>query len=77
MYSPHNLILDSQSIELQEQIGQLESHAIIGGERKDAVEHLQARIARLSDDVADLTGFVPPYDQRIYSQVSYHMFLKS
>ncbi|EPE26970.1 hypothetical protein GLAREA_02884 [Glarea lozoyensis ATCC 20868] len=55
-------------IEIQEQIGQLESHAIVGGERKDAVDHLNARISRLSDDVADLTGFVPPYDQRIYSQ---------
>jgi hypothetical protein len=43
---------------------------MIGGERKDAVDHLQARISRLSDDVADLTGFIPPYDQRIYAQVS-------
>jgi hypothetical protein len=58
------------NLEIQEHISQLESHAIIGGERKDAVDHLNVRISRLSDDVTDLTGFVPPYDQRIYSQVS-------
>ena len=47
----------------------LEFHSAVGGERKDAVEHLVAAISRLSDEVADLTGLVPAYDQRIYSQV--------
>ncbi|KAF4637934.1 hypothetical protein G7Y89_g164 [Cudoniella acicularis] len=54
--------------EIQEQIGQLGSYSLVGGERKDAVEHLVAAISRLSDEVGDLTGFVPAYDQRIYSQ---------
>ncbi|TVY84767.1 Tubulin-folding cofactor C, partial [Lachnellula suecica] len=53
---------------MQEQMGQLESYSLIGGERKDAVDHLNAGISRLSTEVADLTGSVPAYDQRIYSQ---------
>ncbi|KAH8661380.1 tubulin binding cofactor C-domain-containing protein [Tricladium varicosporioides] len=57
-----------QCTEIQEQTGMLESHSAVGGERKDAVEHLVAAISRLSDEVADLTGLVPAYDQRIYSQ---------
>lgn len=51
-------------------MAQLESYSLIGGERKDAVDHLLAGISRLSNEVADLTGSIPAYDQRIYSQVS-------
>ncbi|RDL32523.1 Uncharacterized protein BP5553_08979 [Venustampulla echinocandica] len=54
--------------EIQERISQLESYSLIGGERKDAVDHLVAGISKLSTEVADLTGFIPAYDQRIYSQ---------
>ncbi|TVY45464.1 Tubulin-folding cofactor C, partial [Lachnellula subtilissima] len=54
--------------ELQEKMAQLESLSLVGGERKDAVDHLLAEISRLTNEVADLTGSVPAYDQRIYSQ---------
>jgi len=57
------------SSELQEKMAQLESLSLVGGERKDAVDHLLAEISRLTNEVADLTGSVPAYDQRIYSQV--------
>jgi len=50
-------------------MAQLESYSLIGGERKDATDHLLAEISRLSNEVADLTGSVPAYDQRVYSQV--------
>ncbi|CAG8954151.1 hypothetical protein HYFRA_00005769 [Hymenoscyphus fraxineus] len=54
--------------EILDQISQLGSHSVVGGERKDAADHLLAAISRLSNDVADLSGFIPPYDQRVYSQ---------
>ncbi|KAG9229632.1 tubulin-specific chaperone-like protein c [Amylocarpus encephaloides] len=54
--------------EIQEQISQLASLSLIGGERKDAMDGIVAGISRLSDDVGGLTGMIPAYDQRIYSQ---------
>ena len=51
-------------------MNQLESHALIGGERQDAIDHCIAGISRLSHEVTDATDFIPPYDQRTYSQVS-------
>jgi hypothetical protein len=51
-------------------MNQLESHALIGGERQDAIDHCIAGISRLSNEVTDATDFIPPYDQRTYSQVS-------
>jgi hypothetical protein len=62
--------INSNFSELQERMAQLESYSLIGGERKDATDHLLAEISRLSNEVADLTGSVPAYDQRVYSQVS-------
>lgn len=56
--------------ELQDQMSQLETFALVGGERQDAIDHCLAGIARLSNEVTDATGFIPTYDQRTYSQVS-------
>jgi hypothetical protein len=56
--------------ELQDQIAQLENHSLIGGEKQDAIDHVLAGISRLSNEVSDSAGFIPAYDQRIYSQVS-------
>jgi hypothetical protein len=55
---------------LQEQIARLESHSLVGSERKEVVDHLLGGISRLSIEVADVTESVPAYDQRVYSQVS-------
>lgn len=58
-------------------MGQLENFSLIGGERQDAIDHCLAGITRLSNEVADATGFIPAYDQRTYSQVGilplYHL----
>lgn len=54
--------------ELQDQIAQLENHSLIGGEKQDAIDHVLAGISRLSNEVSDSSGFIPAYDQRIYSQ---------
>jgi len=55
--------------ELQEQIAQLEGYSLVGGEKQDAIDHVLSGISRLSNEVSDSSGFVPAYDQRIYSQV--------
>lgn len=47
----------------------LESYALVGGERQDAIDHCLAGIVRLSNEVTDATGFIPAYDQRAYAQV--------
>jgi hypothetical protein len=57
------------TLALQEQISQLATFAAVGGERQDAIEHILAGISRLTNEVADAADFVPPYDQRTYSQV--------
>jgi len=54
--------------ELQDQMSQLSSHALVGGERQDAIDHCLAGISRLSNEVTDASGFIPPYDQRTYGQ---------
>jgi len=54
--------------ELQDQIGQLESHSLIGGERQDAIAHCLAGISRLSNEVTDASDYIPAYDQRTYGQ---------
>lgn len=51
-------------------MSQLESYALVGGERQDAIDHCLAGIARLSNEVTDATGSIPAYDQRTYAQVS-------
>jgi hypothetical protein len=48
----------------------LESYALVGGERQDAIDHCLAGISRLSNEVTDATGFIPAYDQRTYAQAS-------
>ncbi|KAK4981391.1 hypothetical protein LTR66_010030 [Elasticomyces elasticus] len=53
---------------LQESMQSLSSHSTAGGERNDAIEHILARISRLSSDVKDASSYIPPYDQRIYSE---------
>jgi len=55
-------------LELQDQMSLLESYALIGGERQDAIDHCLAGISRLSNEVTDATGFIPAYDQRTYAQ---------
>jgi hypothetical protein len=57
-----------EATELQEQMGQLENHPLIGGERQDAIEHCLAGISRLSNEVTDASSYIPPYDQRTYGQ---------
>jgi len=55
-------------IELQEQMGQLENHSLVGGERQDAISHCLAGISRLSNEVTDASKYLPAYDQRTYGQ---------
>lgn len=50
-------------------MGRLEDHAVVGGERQDALGHCTAGIARLSTEVADASEFIAAYDQRIYAEV--------
>jgi hypothetical protein len=58
-------------------MSQLESYALVGGEKQDAIDHCLAGISRLSNEVTDATGFIPAYDQRTYAQVSdFLTFLK-
>lgn len=54
---------------MQEQIENLGSLALIGGERQDAVEAILSAISRLSFEVSDASGSIPAYDQRLYAQV--------
>jgi len=58
-----------EATELQDQMGQLKNHSLIGGERQDAIDHCLAGITRLSNEVTDASAFIPPYDQRTYGQV--------
>ena len=51
-------------------MARLEDTAMIGGERKDAVDHCLAGIARLQKEVSDASSYVPAYDQRTYSEVT-------
>ncbi|KAJ9148598.1 Tubulin-specific chaperone C [Pleurostoma richardsiae] len=53
---------------IQEQISQLSSIAVAGGERQDAIENILAGISRLSNEVSDASDYVPAYDQRLYSE---------
>lgn len=55
--------------ELQEQMSQLETRSLVGGERQDAIDHCLAGISRLSNEVTDASAFIPAYDQRTYAQV--------
>lgn len=48
----------------------LNSIAVGGGERNDAVDHCLAGIDRLSHEVKDASSYIPAYDQRTYSEVS-------
>ncbi|KZF24547.1 TBCC-domain-containing protein [Xylona heveae TC161] len=47
---------------------QIANTSTIGGERIDAVDHCLAGIARLSGEVKDASNYLPPYDQRAYSE---------
>ncbi|KAH7322807.1 tubulin binding cofactor C-domain-containing protein [Stachybotrys elegans] len=59
--------LDSVAI-LQDQMGELESLATIGGERQAAIDHILAGVAKLQNEVADAADFTPAYDRRQYSE---------
>lgn len=50
-------------------MGRLGDTALVGGEQKDAVEHLVAGIARLGSEVHDASSYLPAYDQRTYAEV--------
>ncbi|KAL2072256.1 hypothetical protein VTL71DRAFT_11599 [Oculimacula yallundae] len=58
----------AECTELQEQIVQLENYSLVGGEKQDAIDHVNSGITRLANEVSDASGFVPAYDQRVYSQ---------
>jgi hypothetical protein len=64
----YRYFLDSEST-LQEQIGSLESIAVIGGERQEAIDHILAGISKLQNEVADAAEFTPAYDRKQYSEV--------
>ena len=49
----------------------LNSIATGGSERNDAVDHCLAGIDRLSHEVKDASSYIPAYDQRTYSEVSF------
>lgn len=53
---------------LQDQIDNIGSLALIGGERQDAIEAVLAAISRLSNEVSDASDYIPAYDQRTYAQ---------
>lgn len=57
---------------IKEQLNELDSVAVAGGERHDATETILTGISRLSDEVLDAGDFIPAYDQRTYAQVSLH-----
>jgi len=63
----YRYFLDSEST-LQEQIGSLESIAVIGGERQEAIDHILAGISKLQNEVADAAEFTPAYDRKQYSE---------
>jgi tubulin-specific chaperone C len=52
-------------------MGKLENISNVGGERVDAIEHCLAGIARLQKEAQDASSYIPAYDQKIYSEVSY------
>lgn len=56
-------------IAFQIRIDQLGNTSLAGGERVDAIDHCLAGIARLSNEVKDASAYLPPYDQRQYSEV--------
>lgn len=53
---------------IQEQIDDLSTLALVGGERQDAIDVILASISRLSNEASDASDFVPAYDQRSYAQ---------
>jgi tubulin-specific chaperone C len=53
---------------LQDQMDRLVDTALIGGERRDAMDHCLAGITRLSAEVKDAAGYLPAYDQRTYGE---------
>lgn len=58
--------------DIQKRIANLENVSSAGGERTDAMEHCLAGITSLSNEVSDLSNTIPPYDQRVYSEVHSH-----
>jgi hypothetical protein len=52
---------------IQDEIAKIEDLASSGGERADAVDHCLAGIARLSNEVKDVSSSIPAYDKRTYS----------
>jgi tubulin-specific chaperone C len=54
--------------ELQNQIDRLAERPAIAGERADAADHCLAGISRLSSELKDASTYLPPYDQRTYTE---------
>ena len=52
---------------IQDEIAKIGDLASSGGERADAVDHCLAGIARLSNEVKDVSSSIPAYDKRTYS----------
>src|ERR1700742_4361371 len=53
---------------LQDQMERLADTPLIGGERSDAMDHCLAGITRLSAELKDASGYLPPYDLRTYGE---------
>ncbi|RKU39720.1 hypothetical protein DL546_000543, partial [Coniochaeta pulveracea] len=53
---------------LQTKIAQLPSCSAIGGERQEAINQVRVEISKLTNEVADASEYIPPHDQRTYSE---------
>lgn len=56
-----------EAVAIQDEIAKIGDLASSGGERADAVDHCLAGIARLSNEVKDVSSTIPAYDKRTYS----------
>ncbi|KAF1825034.1 TBCC-domain-containing protein [Dissoconium aciculare CBS 342.82] len=54
--------------DLRQEIDKLETRGTSGGERQDAVDHCLSSIARLSNEVNDISSSTPARDQKTYAE---------
>jgi hypothetical protein len=54
---------------LQVQLDQIGKTSVNASARSEAVDLCLASIAKLSNEVKDASSYIPPYDQRTYSEV--------
>jgi hypothetical protein len=66
--------VETHQTELQAAMERLDI-APAGSERSEAVDNCLGGINRLSHEVKDASSYLPAYDQRMYSQVDFAIFL--